>query len=136
MKRLVGKQYLKDTFNRKGLEENDLLVYDVFHKRNQLRRCSLKPNTDPTKFIQSASCLIDKESSRRASIQSTSCDETNEIIDDIEDEKLLRKQYIRSLSIARDPDAEPLFLSKRLGSSRHSIAFIDETKNETEAKTK
>ena len=82
-----------------------------------------------SQFSRSVETKLNEDLSNTVNVKDNS--QVIESNEDMSDEKLFsRKHYIRSLSIARDPTAEPLFLFNRvrypLGSSRHSVSLIDE----------
>jgi len=72
-----------------GLVENESFVHSAFLQKNQVKRCS----------------LVSGLGAQQAKAETVRAEPG---------EDQLRKQYIRSLSLARDPGAEPLFLAAKL----------------------
>ncbi len=80
-------------------------------KKSQIKRCSLVNSLIP----------------EQTSLKETVSDDQKQFQQRNQNQSQLRKQYIRSLSIARDPSAEPLFLTAKLKAAveRHNLSTSD-----------
>ena len=88
-------------------------MHNAFLKKMQVKRCSLVPPPSLSTFSNNTtnvdSSRIDTEKEESPEAEQIEAEKE-------EDEKRMRRNYIRSLSLARDPSAEPLFLAARLKS--------------------
>lgn len=99
-----------------------MVIYSYLKNNRLTKRCSIKPSTE-----------IDPTNQTEVTISDTTT--LQKTIDNLsKDKELQKKRYIRSLSLANDPSAEPHFLNSfktKATAIKNSLAFIDENHNYT-----